>query len=158
MERINRIIAHPAFVAAMKELKACEAAREYCVHDIEHSLNVARLMMIVNLEHNLRYDEELLYAAALLHDIGRVSQYKTGEDHALAGGEAAWDILPACGFWPGETLMIDKAIRTHNTDEPVNPLGELLQLCDKRSRNCFLCAAADTCKWPDEKKNRGITR
>lgn len=157
MERINRIIAHPAFMAAMKELKACEAAREYCLHDMEHLLNVARIMMIRNLEDNLHFEKEHIYAAALLHDIGKVSQYKTGEKHALAGGEAARAILPACGFSAGETDMIVRAIQTHNTDAPANPLGELLRTCDKRSRNCFLCAAAGTCKWPAEKKNRGIT-
>ena len=38
--------------------------------------NVARLMYIYALEEHLELPKELIYAAALLHDIGRAQQYQ----------------------------------------------------------------------------------
>ncbi len=157
MKRVDKIIAHPAFTAIMKELKEKEAARKYCIHDMEHLLNVARIMMIKNLEENLNFEKELLYAAAILHDIGKLSQYKTGEKHALIGSEIAETILLECDFSVEETKRITQAIRTHSGNEPTNPLGELLRDSDRLSRNCFLCGASEACNWPENQKNRGLT-
>lgn len=157
MERINRIISHPTFADTIRKLKVEETARKYCIHDMEHLLNVARIMVIKNMEENLGFEKELLYAAALLHDIGKLGQYRMKEKHALLGSEMAGTILLECGFSVEETEMIKQAIRTHSGDEPTNPLGELLRVCDKLSRNCFICAASSECKWPENQKNRGIT-
>ncbi len=43
----------------------------YCRHGLEHLLDVARISYIQVLEDGLDYDENVLYAAALLHDIGK---------------------------------------------------------------------------------------
>ena len=42
-----------------------------------HLLDVARLAWIFNLEANQEISKERIYAAALLHDIGRHIQYET---------------------------------------------------------------------------------
>lgn len=157
MKRIDKIIAHPTFITTIKELKAREATRKYCIHDMEHLLNVARIMMIKNLEEHLNFEKELIYASAILHDIGKLSQYKTKEKHALIGSEIAHSILLECNFTAEETKMITQAIKTHSDNEPTNPLGELLRDCDKLSRNCFICSASNECKWSKKEKNRGIT-
>ena len=49
----------------------------------------------------------------LLHDIGRASQYQTGEHHAAAGARLAEEILEQVGYpeaWKQETVS---AIRAH---------------------------------------------
>ena len=37
--------------------------------------------------------KDVVYAAALLHDVGRAEQYATGEDHDVAGARIAGEIL-----------------------------------------------------------------
>ena len=43
---------------------------------MEHFLDVARLMYIYNLEDQAGFSKEMIYAAGLLHDIGRYEQMK----------------------------------------------------------------------------------
>ena len=157
MERIDLIINHPEFIEIMTKLKKKEKDREYCVHDLEHLMNVARIMVIRNIEEQLGFSKEIIYATALLHDIGKLHQYKTKEKHAPYGSLLAQPILRDCGFDEGEIATISQAIKTHSEDEPTNGLGELLRTSDKLSRNCFLCPARDKCNWDENKKNKGIT-
>ncbi|MDD3027311.1 MAG: HD domain-containing protein [Erysipelotrichaceae bacterium] len=157
MERVDLIINHPDFIRIITKLKKVEKNREFCIHDLEHLLNVARIMMIKNLEENLGFEKEIIYATALLHDIGKLHQYKTKEKHAPYGAILAAGILRDCRFNEAETAMMAQAIKTHSDDEATNPLGELLRTSDKLSRNCFLCPARDKCNWDDKKKNKGVT-
>ena len=70
MKNIDRIINHPLFIMSMKKIHDYEIDRVFCCHGIEHSLDVARVAYIANLEQNLGFQKEMIYAAALLHDIG----------------------------------------------------------------------------------------
>ena len=45
---------------------------------MDHFLDVARIATLMAADEGLARDRDLLYAAALLHDIGRVEQYKRG--------------------------------------------------------------------------------
>ena len=65
MERIDKILQHKKFQKYVKKNKKKEMNRIFCHHDLVHFLDVARIGWILNL------DKELLYGAALLHDIGR---------------------------------------------------------------------------------------
>ena len=76
MKNIDRIINHPLFIMSMKKIHDYEIDRVFCCHGIEHSLDVARVAYITNLEQNLGFQKEMIYAAALLHDIGRWRQYR----------------------------------------------------------------------------------
>ncbi len=156
MERVDKILNHPTFRKTIKKLKKVEQDRIYCIHDMEHLLNVARIMMIQNLEENLRFEKEVIYAVALLHDIGRLNQYKTKEKHAIFGSKMAYDILLECDFDEKLTAEMCLAIKTHSGNEDTNDLGILLRIADKLSRNCFICVAEAQCNWSYQKKNRSI--
>ena len=181
----------------MNIIRQHEANRVYCRHDMQHFLDVARIMYIRVLSGGpgefcfsvfdqdtgedpaeIKSEKELIYAAALLHDIGRADQYENGTPHDEAGAAAAEVILADCGFDENEIRLIADAIRGHRGTEdvgsvlPASPGKEredggsesavktfslLLKEADKQSRCCFECEARGTCKWPDEKMNPEIT-
>ncbi len=158
MERVNRILHDELYQKCLQANADCERERIFCRHDMSHLLDVARLAYLRNLEEGLGIAKELLYAAALLHDIGRHVQYTQGISHEIAGAELAADILRRCGFDEEETAQAVAAIGTHRRkeieEEPT--LGGILYWADKQSRRCFACEAEAECNWPEEKKNKGI--
>lgn len=160
MDRINQIVHHRLWRENMDALCALERTREFCRHDAAHLLDVARLCYIESLETGLHISRDLIYAAALLHDIGRAAQYQTGVPHEQAGAELAARILPDCGFSPDEQAQILEAIEGHRTAETAQALSlaGLLYRADKASRACLFCPAADACNWGEEKKNHLINR
>ncbi len=133
MERVNLILNHNTFIDTIKKLAEIELDRKYCIHDIEHLLNVARIMAIKNLEQNLGFEKEIIYATAVLHDIGRLEQYQNKKNHGVVGSEMAYTILLECGFSLSDSVVIKDAIKTHNTNEDTNSLGQLLRDSDKKS-------------------------
>ena len=153
MERANRILSHPDFQRELAALEELERNRPFCRHGLPHLLDVARLMRIYALEEELNLPVDILYAAALLHDLGRGEEYRTGTPHELAGTKLANAILKDCGFLPWEQTMIAHAISHHRGLEQDNALSRLLYRADKRSRPCYSCKAAWECNWPMEKRN-----
>lgn len=93
MRRVHAIEDSFAFRGHMRRIEDAEQTREFCKHGMTHLLDVARIAWIFNLERGLGFDREVVYAAALLHDLGRSEQYATGEDHDVAGARIAADIL-----------------------------------------------------------------
>ena len=158
MENIDRIIKHPLFGMSMKKIREDEADREFCCHGIEHSLDVARVAYIANLEENLGFSKEMIYAAALLHDIGRWRQYEENIPHEEAGAELAANILKDTNFDETEICEILTAIGAHRggQSEEKSGFGGLLYRADKQSRVCWLCEAQKDCYWPERQKNRTI--
>ena len=154
-EKINLIIAQPLFKEALAKIAQKEKERIYCRHDLEHLLAVARLGYIINSEENLNLDPTLIYAAALLHDLGKSAD---GGDHAQKSAELAQIILPACGFSEAELKEIVCAIASHRRLSSQGDLSYLLYQADKKSRSCFLCPVASSCNWPAEKKNSQLWR
>lgn len=154
-ERYNRIVRNEEFNRLLDEIEALEADRIYCRHGLEHLLDVARISYIQVLEDGLDYDKSILYAAALLHDIGRAAEYRGAGSHDEAGAVIAAGILRDCGYTEAEIQLIQEAIRGHGK-EGGSGLGALLHRSDKASRMCFRCKAADTCKW--KVKNEGIEK
>lgn len=155
MERIHRIQKHPEFLEQFQLLQEAEKDRVFCRHTMEHFLDVARLMYIYTLEEAAGLSKELIYAAALLHDIGRYEQIAQGTPHHISGARIAGEILKDCGFSGKETERIQKAISSHRSlgtgEEDL--LAEYLYRADKQSRNCFCCPAERECNWSSEKKN-----
>ena len=158
MERIRRLCGHPLFQEQLSLLTEAEKDRIFCRHTMEHFLDVARIMYIYRLEDGCGPEKELIYAAALLHDIGRHEQLLHGTPHHEAGAEIAGRILPECGFSLRETLEVQNAIGAHRpSSEPCSgALADYLRRADKQSRCCFCCPAQDACNWPEDKKNRYI--
>lgn len=158
MERINRILSHPVYREAVHKNMEAERERRYCHHDMAHFLDVARIAMLLNLKEGLAISEELIYAAALVHDIGRYRQYEDGIPHELAGADLAPGILRECGFLDKETSVILKAVRNHRNAgiAGARDLSGLLYRADKLSRACFACSVQEECGWSSEKKNLEI--
>ena len=158
MKRANRILQHPLYRKALEQIEETEEKRIFCKHDMEHFLAVARLVWIYNLRQGANISREVIYAAALLHDIGRAQEYETGRPHHEAGAELARDILRECGFSEEERRQISGAILFHRGSQKEsagekNDLPRLLYKADKASRNCFVCKARETCKWQPETMN-----
>ena len=150
-----QVVQNEEFNRLLDEIEALEADRIYCRHGLEHLLDVARISYIQVLEDGLDYDKNILYAAALLHDIGRAAEYRDAGSHDEAGAVIAEGILRDCGYAESEIQMIQEAIRGHG-EERGSGLAALLHRSDKASRMCFRCKAADTCKW--KVKNEGIEK
>lgn len=98
MDRVNQIWRHPVYQEHYKKIQELESERIFCRHTPEHFLDVARLMYIYALEEHLELSKELIYAAALLHDIGRAQQYQYNIPHDIAGVEIAREILTDLHF------------------------------------------------------------
>lgn len=160
MNRVNQILFHPKYQYALEQNGIWEQERKFCRHGIEHFLDVARLAYIHSLEQDLDIDKDLIYAAALLHDIGRYQQYESGIPHEKASADLADEILPECSFSQEEQAQIREAILGHrgreNREDSGSKLDSLLYRADKLSRNCFVCAAREACKWPTDKMNMEI--
>lgn len=155
MERIDRILKHELFINNLNQNMAAERDRIFCRHDMVHFLDVARIARILNSEEQLGVETELIYAAALLHDIGKHLQYTAGTPHELAGAELAPEILRDCGFDEKETSVIIEAIRSHRDETAAEEknLKGLLYRADKLSRACYCCPAEEACNWKSGRKN-----
>lgn len=158
MERIDKILNHDLFIEHLRKNKEAEQNRIFCHHDMVHFLDVARIGEIMNLEEQVGLNRDLVYAAALLHDMGKHIQYENGTPHEVSGAEIASRILPDCGYDNKETDVIVEAIRNHRNPEIAGErnLCGVLYRADKASRACFSCEAEKECNWKGEKKNLTI--
>lgn len=176
MSRAGAVIEHPLFRERLSELEELEKDRIYCRHGFGHLLDAARLAYIFALERGYDIDKDLIYATALLHDIGRSTQYKKGIPHAEAGVEPALRVLLDCGFTETEAAMALLAIASHSDEsrtcveavqallpgqeydsEIAGRLQEIIYDGDKLSRDCFRCKAEKECKWDENMKKKTIS-
>ncbi len=183
MERVDAILGHPLYCRELAVIEEAECDRRFCRHGLTHLLDVARVAWILVLEEELELERDLVYAAALLHDIGRGMQYSRGVSHDVAGVEIAREILgtvePDRRFSSSERCAILAAVRGHRgASDELEPacagadragasradavhadvdraadLARVIRTADHASRACFACAARGECYWPDEKKN-----
>lgn len=115
MKRVDLIYHHPVFQERFQALQTAEQDRRFCRHTLEHLLDVARLMYIYALEEQYPVSKELIYATALMHDIGRMDQIECGTPHEQAGAALCEIILPECGYSPAEIAQIKAAILCHRS-------------------------------------------
>lgn len=156
-DRINSILHNELYNEYLRKIEFYEASRIYCRHNIQHFLDVARIGYIIALEKKLNIKKDIIYAAALLHDIGRWKQYEDGTPHHIASVEQSLEILKAAGYNDSEIDEITKAIEGHrslNCSE--NNLENIIYISDKKSRSCFNCTAKESCNWTEEKRNYDI--
>lgn len=154
----NAILQHPLFLEQYRLIEGDEQDRCFCRHDINHLLDVARIATLLNYKETYQLSEASIYAAALLHDIGRHAQYACGTDHADASAKLAATILGDCHFSAAQIEEITAAIKCHrhNSCAKERNLAALLYRADKMSRRCFMCEAAPLCNWPREKKRHNL--
>lgn len=156
MKRVDKIVENEEFKSAVGKIEEMEKDRIYCKHGISHLLDTARIAYIISLERGLLLDKEIIYATALLHDIGRsVSDV----DHEKESVKIAIHILGICGFSAEETDMIATAIERHRkkdglerieskeTTADEEALFDIIMRADKLSRVCKYCNAKSSCKW-----------
>lgn len=154
MDRVNKILKNENFKKYLKKNKKCEKNRVFCKHNLQHMLDTARIAYIINLENGLNIDKEVIYAAALLHDIGRWMQYEKNIPHEEASVQLASPILQECGFSEKESQDIANSIYFHrDKEEKTEGLRNIIALSDKLSRNCLYCKSAAECNWSNDKKN-----
>lgn len=172
MERIAAIAESELFTRCLAGIEAAEVDRVFCRHGLPHLLDVARIAWILNLERGCGLRRDVVYAAALLHDIGRVAQYQTGEPHDEAGTRVAAEVLDALPeslrFSGTDRAAILYAVGGHRGPlagregdaheglATADALARLIKEADGRSRTCFACAARGACYWSEERKNLSI--
>lgn len=155
MEYVNRLLNHKEYRAQLAQLEVLEKDRIYCKHGIDHLLAVARIAQLKNIKRQQPVDKEEIYLAALLHDLGRVDEYQNGTPHEEAGIRKAAYFLEQISIEEPKKTEIIHAISKHREKEKEQEqvLSVLLQEADKESRNCRFCAAYESCKWSEDKKN-----
>lgn len=162
MKRVEKILEHPLYQSNRLKIERLEEERIFCRHGMEHSLDVARILYILVLERGIGLPKDIVYATALLHDIGRAVQYEAGTPHHQQGAGIAKGILRDCGYTEAETENIGNAIMFHQSGQAEDgragqdTLLSLLYRADKLSRNCFDCKAQQECYWKDEQRNRTV--
>ena len=157
---VNKILNNNKFKVEYEKIQKLEQDRIYCKHNMNHFLDVARISYIDVLENGYPISGEVVYAMALLHDIGKAKQYEQNIPHNESGAILAEEILRECGFRDKDIKDIARAIFLHRekTDYPKNSLVDILYRADKKSRNCFECQVKDSCNWSEKQKNNCIFR
>ena len=155
MDRVNKIIKNRDYQKYLNELKKIEKNRKFCRHNLPHFLDVARIASIINLKTNAQIDDEHIYAAALLHDIGRAKADVYNPSHAAVSAKLSEKILRDCCFFELEINYILDAIIRHDDKNfnNVKNLSGILYIADKLSRPCYMCDMKEPCFWNLEKKN-----
>lgn len=152
---MNLILQNLTFKYYMELNDNSEINRIFCKHGLQHAFDVARICYIMNLERDLKIEKDIIYAAALLHDIGKWQQYTNKVPHNLLSAEYAVSILSECSYNQNEIDMIVKAIENHRKAcAEDDSLTYLLYLADKKSRACFNCDALQECNWREDKRNK----
>jgi len=157
LDRVNNILQNEKYKSYIKLNEEYERERVFCCHGMQHLLDVARIGYIISLEKDLKIGKDLIYSAALLHDIGRWKEYEDGTPHEVVGAQLARDILRESGYNDEEMAYILEAIGNHRKKDNVpGSLSDILSKSDKLSRSCFNCLAEKQCNWSQEKKNFSI--
>lgn len=102
-------------------------------HDTGHVYRVLHAALILA-KNAKNVNMDVLITAALLHDIGRAEQFRTGESHALAGARMAQEWLTEQGEDETFARWVSACIRTHrfrSDDPPATPEARILYDADK---------------------------
>ncbi len=101
-------------------------------HTYDHCQRVLSLCLQIGEESGA--DIRVLGAAALLHDIGRSAESKSGISHSILSGQMSRDLLVELGYSKLEVEEVVDAIRTHRFSEGLEPQtleGKILSDADK---------------------------
>ncbi|MCX7772577.1 MAG: HD domain-containing protein [Clostridia bacterium] len=159
MVRVDKVLENSIFRRNFNLMAIKEKKRIYCKHGMTHLIDTARIAYILSLENNLNIAKDVIYAAALLHDVGKIVEYTEGVEHNVVGAELCVEILMEAGFEDFEIEMIRRAILKHRDASIRNDLSltGILYRADKLSRPCLYCKAEPKCDWSPEKKNMRVT-
>lgn len=157
----RRILENKEYKFYIEKINELEKDRIYCGHGLNHFFTVAKICIVLARECGIDVDEDIVYGAALLHDLGR---YDINTDnHEVVSCKLAEKILPECGYEPIKILEIVDLITSHRGRYFISEilqlrktkqldLKECFKVADQISRKCFECRAIDSCKWKEEEK------
>ncbi len=166
MKRIDLLISDPLYNEYLQRNAHEEMEPKFCLHDINHHIDVARITFILVLENNdlesfLQESgisnriaaKEVIYAAGLLHDIGKWKEYREGAEHASYSAKLARGLLPRALFTPQEIEIICRAIYEHREiSNNMSFLGERLYRANNLSRICSQCIYNEQCPKVQQKE------
>ena len=160
--QIDRLLQHPMYRARLELLQELERKRDFCGHNLEHFMKVGRIAEYVVAKNELLFAEEVVWGAALLHDMGRVEQYRQGISHEKASVAFAREILFSLDWNVSDIDMVCEAIGSHSHRQcaadrwrkmpELVSLTEVISFANQFSRTCYKCHMADACKWTEEEK------
>lgn len=153
LKNTNKILKSPIFLNELNRIDRLEEDREFCRHGLSHLFDVARIALITCMKEGLDISEDLLYTAALLHDIGRGEEYESGTPHHIAGKKIGAKILESIGAESEFSKNVLRLISSHRGSNSQTELERIFYYADKKSRNCFACSAYNKCNWNESKKN-----
>jgi len=145
-------VARIAYIYILEEFIGMGTLKEIdTFKEIDASKEMGSSKIGANLEAQLErafgLNKEMIYAAGILHDIGRWVEYATKEDHAHVGAGLAQPILQDCGFSEEEIDKISLSISEHRLEpnKTTTLLGKALALADDWARDCKNCASQTSC-------------
>lgn len=193
MNFVDKLLQQTDYLQQLQKLEQLEKNRQFCKHGLNHLLDTARIAWITYLEQQQNVnkmdaqmkvveesilEKEMIYLAALLHDLGRIQEYEEGISHHIASAVMAETYLSEIGYPEEKAMLIVTAVYGHrkkqeefaqrmekicerkNNSEAYERmregLGALIYFADKKSRTCFYCEAAENCNWEQEKRNMQI--
>ncbi len=118
------------FQSLKKYMESCMRDSAHDTGHIQRVLDAA--LVLAKKEKNV--DFGVLIAAALLHDVGREEQFRTGESHASVGARMAKEYLLAEGLDEAYAQHVADCIRTHSfrkNDPPASIEAKLIYEADK---------------------------
>ena len=72
--KYKRILKNRSYTSLIENIEKKERNRFFCRHGMEHLIAVARIAYIISLEEESGISKDIIYAASLLHDIGRAEE------------------------------------------------------------------------------------
>lgn len=79
----------------------------------QHALRTYAFGDALGRRDGLRYDRELLYLGAVMHDLGLTKRFEGGAPFELNGADAALRFLLAHGYPPDKAAIVHEAIALH---------------------------------------------
>ena len=95
---------------------------------MEDIINLECKYYLKNVKEDLKISDDMIYATALLHDIGRHIQYRQGIGHEISSAQIAPLILDDCDFTVEEKNQIIEAILKHRDSKT----------SEEKNLNCLL--------------------
>ena len=152
--KYQKILENEEYKKYVERICYLEKDRIYCKHDLKHSLDVARICTIIMYEQGQEVNRDIVYATALLHDIGRFKE--NTQNHEAWSVDIATEIatiVEIISFHRGNYSIkqIDELVNHGKLD-----LKESFKIADQLSRNCFCCKGSSSCKWKEENRSTNI--
>jgi hypothetical protein len=112
--------------------RAADAAAAYCSPAlVNHNHRSYLWSAALGASEGVAFDAELLYVAAMMHDLGLVPEYDNATlGFEVAGGHVGWMFAAGAGWAPSRRVRVAEVVERHmwdSVDPAVDPEGYLLE-------------------------------